>query len=120
MFKKILSFVVFILVISTAYLLIHTLNFKSKQINFTPAKKIEISDSAIHHLSRAIKIKTISPLDPIDFDSVQFVHFSKFLSSAYPFVENNLLKTTINQYSYLYRWQGFKRATQTCNPGGSL
>ena len=106
MFKKILSFIVFILVISTAYLLINTLAFKSKQINYNPVEKIEISDSAIHHLSMAIKIKTISPENPVDFDSTQFIKFSEFLSSTYPLVEKNLIKKTINKYSYLYKWQG--------------
>lgn len=108
MYKKLLSFIIFIMVVIVAYLLINTLTFKSKQIYYTPAEKIEINDSAIHHLSGAIKIKTISPENPVDFDSTQFIAFSEFLSSAYPLVEKNLIKKTINKYSYLYKWQGLE------------
>lgn len=106
MFKKILSFIIFILVFSVAYLLFKTLTFSSKQINYKAIEKIEISDSAIYHLSKAIKIKTISPENPVDFDSAQFVQFSDFLSATYPFIEKNLIKKTINQFSYIYKWQG--------------
>lgn len=106
MFKKILSFIIFTMVFSGAYLLFKTLTFSSKQINYKAVEKIEISDSAIHHLSKSIKIKTISPENPVDFDSVQFVQFSDFLSATYPFIEKNLKKKTINKFSYIYKWQG--------------
>lgn len=106
MFKNALSFIIFIMVFSVAYLIFKTLTFSSKQINYKAVKKIEISDSAIYHLSKAMKIKTISPETPVDFDSSQFVQFSYFLSTTYPFIEKNLIKKTINQFSYIYKWQG--------------
>lgn len=106
MFKRVLSFIVFILVVFVSYLLFNALTFKSKQIYYPPAETIEINDSATHHLSMAIKIKTISPEDPLDFDSAQFYQFSEYLSSTYPMVEKNLTKKTINKYSYIYNWQG--------------
>lgn len=106
MLKKILSFIIFILVTFVSYLLFNTYTFKSKQINYTPVEKIEISDSAIHHLSDAIKIKTISPEDPDDFDSLQFSDFIEFLTSTYPLVEKILTKKIISEYSIIYKWQG--------------
>ncbi len=106
MFKKILSSIIFILVFSVLYLLFKTLAFTSKQINYKPIEKIEIRDSAIHHLSSAIKIQTISPENPLDFDSLQFTKFSHFISHTYPLIEEILVKKTINQFSYLYRWHG--------------
>lgn len=106
MFKKTLSFIIFIFVLSVAYLLYNVFSFSSKQIEYKEAERIEISDSAIHHLSKAITIKTISPENPVDFDSTQFVQFSNFLSATYPLIEENLIKNTINQFSYLYKWQG--------------
>lgn len=106
MFKKILSFTIFMLVISVSYLLYNTLTFSSKQINYKAVEKIEISDSAIHHLSRVVKLKTISPENIVDFDSTQFALFSAFLSSSYPLVEKTLIKKVINQYSFLYKWDG--------------
>lgn len=89
-----------------AYLLFNTLTFKSKQIDYTPAQKIDISDSAIHHLAEAIKFKTISSESARDFDSLQFILLSDFLTSSYPEVEKTLTKKIINKYSYIYRWQG--------------
>ena len=106
MLKKILSFIIFILVVFSAYLLFKTFSFKSKQINYEAAEIINISDSAIHHLARAIQIKTISPEDPQDFDSTQFYDFSFFMERAFPLVETHLEKTTINSFSFLYEWKG--------------
>jgi len=106
MFKKTLSIIVFILVAFTGYLLFNTFNFKSKQVDFAPIAEISISDSAIHHLSEAIKIKTVSHENQVDFDSTQFMDFKAFLTSTYPLVEQNLTKEIINQYSFLYTWKG--------------
>ena len=106
MIKRTLSFIVFFLVVFVVYLLFNTLTFNSKQISYPSVQKIEISDSAIHHLSEAIKIKTISTEDPKDFDSLQFIMFSDYLASTYQVVEKKLTKNIINEFSYLYKWQG--------------
>jgi carboxypeptidase PM20D1 len=106
MFKKILSFIIFLAVFSAAYLLLNALNFSSRQLNYKAVEKIKINDSAIHHLSKAINIKTISPEHSVDFDSTQFEQFSDFLSTTYTQVEKKLTKKTINKFSYLYKWQG--------------
>ena len=105
MLKKLLSLIIFILVVCTGYLLFNTLTFKSKQIEYPRVEKIDISDSAIHHLSSAIQFKTISPEHPADFDSTQFDQLSTFLTNTYPLVANHLTKTTINTYSYVYTWE---------------
>lgn len=104
--KKILSFIIFILVVFTAYLIFNAITFTSKQIKFDAVDKISVNDSAIHHLSKAIQIKTISNENPEDFDTIQFNNFSSYLEQTYKNVEKQLSKTTINKYSYLYRWEG--------------
>lgn len=106
MLKKILSFIIFILVLFTTYLIFNALAFKSKQIEFDPIKDVDIDDSSIYRLAKAIQIKTISHEDPLDFDSAQFDAFNYFLKKTYPIIEQKLIKTTINDYSHLYQWKG--------------
>ncbi len=106
MAKKLLSFGIFILVLFVAYLLVNTFSFKSKQIYYPLAEKIDINNSAIYNLSSAIKIQTISPENSLNFDSTHFYQFSNFLTRSYPLIEKHLQKKTINQFSYLYRWSG--------------
>ena len=106
MLKKLLSLTIFILVACGSYLLFNTLTFKSKQIAYPPIESIGINDSAIYRLSQAIQIKTISTENPAEFDSTQFEQLSNFLTISYPLVANHLTKTTINSYSYLYKWAG--------------
>lgn len=106
MLKKILSLIIFILVVFTAYLLYNTFTFKSKQKNYPAAEKININDTSIVHLSNAIQIKTISHENPNDFDSTQFQAFSRFISKTYPLIHQKMEKTIINQYSMLFSWKG--------------
>ncbi len=106
MVKKLLSVIIFILVAFVGYLLFNTISFKSKQLNYTPVEKFNVNDSAIYHLSSAIKFRTISPEKPPDFDSTQFNQFSEFIAQTYQLVEKNLTKITINKFSYLYHWPG--------------
>lgn len=106
MFKKILSFIIFLLVAFTTYLVLHTLAFKTRQISVQKVSKIEIDSSAVRHLSEAIKIKTISPGEIADFDSSQFVQLVDFLANTYPLADSILSKTNVNDLSLLYEWKG--------------
>jgi carboxypeptidase PM20D1 len=110
MFRKILSFIIFIIVAFAAYLLFNTLTFESKQINWAPADKIEIGDSAVMHLAQAIRIPTISHESADDFDSAQFYAFGEYIEATYPLVHEHLQKTVINEFSFLYKWQGSNNA----------
>jgi len=106
MLKKILSFIIFIIVVFASYLIFNTLKFKSKQISYEPIKKIDVDDSSVFRLAEALKIKTISTEDPADFDSAQFNSYSNYLKESYPLVEKSLKKNRINKYSHLYEWPG--------------
>ncbi len=106
MIRNSLSFIFFIILAFVAYLLFNSLTFESKQINYAPAQKIEISGSAAIHLAEAIRIPTISHASPIDFDSAQFFAFNDFLKATYPLVHAHLQKTVVNEMSFLYKWQG--------------
>jgi carboxypeptidase PM20D1 len=106
MLKKILSLIIFILVVFAAYLLFNTFTFQSKQIHFESVKKIPLNDSIGEHLSEAIQIKTVSHENTKDFDSVEFEAFSRFLTDTYPLTHQKLEKSIINQYSMLFKWSG--------------
>src|SRR6187402_1600890 len=94
--KKILLAFVLFLLIFIAFLAFRTFTFKSRQLSVTPISKIAISDSAKFHLSQAIQIKTISPEDPVDFDSAAFYQLQEFLKKTYPITQEKLAPKTIN------------------------
>ena len=104
--KKTLLFLVTILLLFIVYLMWNTFNFDSKQISHAEIAEINISDLAIRNFSDALKIKTISPEDLLDFDSAQFELFSNFLADTYPLTDSLLEKKVFNTYSSLYKWQG--------------
>ena len=106
MLKKILPFVIFILLVFTAVVLYNTMTFKSKQISVEQVAKRSIKESAIQHFSEAVSIKTVAARNLPEFDSASFHQFSNFLQSSYPNVESNLDKLSFNNYSYLYSWEG--------------
>ena len=103
--KPILSLTA-LLVIFIAYLLFNAFSFKSVQIKADPVAKLEIDAMSIENFSNAIKIKTVSPENEIDFDSIQFHDFNTFLKRTYPLADSILEKKTFNSFSFLYKWNG--------------
>lgn len=104
--KKALLLILSLVLIFGIYLVFNTLNFKSTQINYNPSEVIEVNTSSKNNFSRAIKIKTISPENEIDFDSIQFYQFTDFIKKTYPLVDSLLEKKTFNSFSFLYKWRG--------------
>jgi carboxypeptidase PM20D1 len=104
--KKILLTGLGLILIFIIYLLFNTLNFKSTQLKYEPATAFKINRASIENFSNAIKIKTVSPENEIDFDSVQFHKFERFLIETYPLVDSLLEKKTFNSFSFLYKWAG--------------
>lgn len=105
-FKKTLLFLLLALVLFVAYLIINTLNFDSKQITVEPITPIKGRPAAINHFAEALKIKTVSPENTADFDSIQFKTFNSFLEKTYPLADSLLEKKIFNSFSHLYKWQG--------------
>jgi carboxypeptidase PM20D1 len=103
--KKTILAIVAILLLFISYLLYNTLTFKSKQVSFDATEVIGIDPISKINFSNAIKIKTISPENAADFDSLQFNNFNSFLSKTYPFVDSLLTHKTFNNYSHLYKWE---------------
>lgn len=104
--KKIVLAALTLILIFVIYLLVNTFNFKSTQVQNKPATVFKINRTSIENFSKAIKIKTVSPENAIDFDSLQFRNFDTFLMETYPLVDSLLEKKTFNSFSFLYKWTG--------------
>ena len=71
----------------------------------TQPKILKLPDSAAVHLGEAISYPTIAYADRLS-DSAVFRDFGSFLTISYPLIRQNLERTVINQFSYIYKWQG--------------
>jgi carboxypeptidase PM20D1 len=77
----------------------------SRQIDLAPAAPMQIVvDAAAQRLSRAIRHRTVSPLDTSS--QPEFERFHAFLSESFPEVHRRLAGEIVNQHSLLYTWQG--------------
>ncbi len=65
-----------------------------------------LPDSAVAHMSEAIRIPTISPEDTLHIDTASFNRFRLFLETSYPLLHQHCTRTIINGYSYVYEWKG--------------
>jgi len=63
-------------------------------------------DAAAQRLAAAIRIPTISPQSPEDFDGAPFLAFHAFLAESYPCAHAKLERETVSEYSLLYTWRG--------------
>ena len=104
--KRIFLILGLALVILIALVLFKTFTFTSNQITGKAITPIQVRDSATVNFSNALKIKTISPENTADFDSIQFNSFASFLSKTYPLADSLLNKKIFNSYSFLYHWKG--------------
>ncbi|MEZ4217822.1 MAG: M20 family peptidase [Myxococcota bacterium] len=71
-----------------------------------PASARAADDGAVERLAAAVRIPTISPQSPEDFDGAPFLAFHDFLARAYPCAHGTLERETVADYSLLYTWRG--------------
>lgn len=88
------------------YVLFRTLTLESKQIDAGPVEKFQITEATIQNLSSAIQIRTVSPENIAEFDSLEFNRFNAFLKKTYPLSDSLLNHQLINSYSHLFHWEG--------------
>ena len=88
------------------YVLFNTFTLKSKQLVSEPASEIEIASGALERFSSALRLKTVSPEDTKDFDSIQFDRFNDYLSKTYPLTDSLTEHKVFNAYSHLFFWKG--------------
>jgi carboxypeptidase PM20D1 len=65
-----------------------------------------LPDSALSHLSAAVRIPTVSPQDPSRIDTNTFLHYRSFLESSYPLIHQRLGREMVTDFSYIYTWKG--------------
>ena len=86
-------------------LVIGVQRFVPRQIDVAPATPIQIDvDAAAQRLSRAIRHRTVSPVDSAS--QAEFERFHAFLTESFPALHKRLVRETVNQHSLLYTWQG--------------
>jgi carboxypeptidase PM20D1 len=105
MIKKTFLFLGLGLVILFAVLLFNMFGNKPWPINKI-APSIAISDSAISHMQQAIRIKTVTPTDTLHTDTATYTAFRLFLERSYPFIHQQLKRTLITQFNYVFEWKG--------------
>ncbi len=104
--KKVILFILVILLILIGILAFKTINAPNRQTNIAASPAPELSDSAVSHFQQAIQFQTVSFADPTKWDSLPFIQFRKFLEATFPLVHQHLTREIISGYSYLYKWQG--------------
>lgn len=106
MIKKIFLGFLLILLFVTGVVVFNTLRF-SKAIATKPSSELpNLPDSAISHMSQAIRIKTISLGNGEPVDTASFLVFWQFVEKNYPLVNQALSHQTFNGLSRLYKWEG--------------
>ncbi len=106
MLKKILLFLLFGVLILIAIVLINT--FRTKAWPVYPSDKTlqPLPDSAIKHMSEAIRIPTVSISDSSAVDTLAFRAFNSFIERAYPLVTQKMSKTFVREFSIVMEWPG--------------
>ncbi|HFC00876.1 MAG TPA: M20/M25/M40 family metallo-hydrolase, partial [Phaeodactylibacter sp.] len=102
--RLLLRLFLFILLAVVAVIIINTISYSSNQIDVPPIKKITVNDNVVQRLSDVVKIPTLSYETHID--TAAFVQLHQYIDSTFPLVDSLLEKTTINQFSRIYKWQG--------------
>ena len=112
--KKLIIGVLLIIVVLVSIIAIKTAAYKSKQIVSTDGKRnnYAMDESAIKHLSEAVKIATISYDDTTKFNQAAFDSLFTFLHTQYPAVFEKLDDTLINKRNLLLKWNGSNTATK--------
>ena len=103
--RKFFTAVLVVVLLLAVAVLYHTLRAKPWPI--TRATTLPaLPDSAVAHLSEAIRIQTVSPEEATKMDSAPFIEYRAFLEKSYPLVHQRLTRIICEKYSYAYVWKG--------------
>ena len=93
------------IVLIAGIMLIKTLTFSSKQIvGIEAIEQKAIDAKALNRFSEAIQIPTVA--SPTLIDTSLFSAFDTLLQNNFPKVHQELERTTINEFSFIYKWPG--------------
>ena len=104
--KRIFQTLVLGLVILLLFMGYKTLTFNSQQIQVGTVDLVPVEDQVIDRFTQALTIKTISPENESDFDSLAFFQFNDYLKTSFPLADSLLEKKSFNHFSHLYQWKG--------------
>ncbi|MCV6630988.1 MAG: M20 family peptidase [Flavobacteriaceae bacterium] len=105
MFKKILLGILAIILILLAIIAFKTSSYQSKQMQTEAVELVHVNSGYAERLAKAISYKTISYTDK-EADTLVYRDFLQFMEETYPLVDSLLEKTTINEFSLVYKWPG--------------
>ena len=69
-------------------------------------------DAVVQRLAEAVRIRTVSPQTPADFDAEPFLAFHAFLERSFPRAHGALEREIVADYSLLYTWRGSDTSLQ--------
>jgi len=69
-------------------------------------------DAVVQRLAEAVRIRTVSPQTPADFDAEPFFAFHTFLERSFPRTHAALEREIVADYSLLYTWRGSDSSLQ--------
>jgi carboxypeptidase PM20D1 len=104
--KKVMQFLLGMIVALLIIIIIKTVTFKSLQIKSEPVPLPVFGKVSISNLSKAITFPTISNAINLPVDTIAFKGYLNFLSEAYPLIHSKLKKETFSAFSLLYKWEG--------------
>lgn len=103
--KKVISILGFIIIAIFAIVLVKTIT--NKPVNSQLQVQLEaLPQNAIAHMSAAIQLRTETPNDEYQFDTVTFMKYRKFIETSYPLIHKNLPRTIVDSFNYIYEWKG--------------
>ena len=98
-------FILGILVIAGIFT-IKTIRFPSQQVSIEAVEKTPIADATLQRLAQAVQLPTVSSESKVD--TTNYEKLDSFISKNYPLLDSLLQKEKINNFSYIYKWQGKK------------
>ncbi len=105
MLKKILLALLSVVLFLVAVILVKTFTFSYDPMVVEPVDPINIPQSAVAHLQRAIQFPTVSHKKNVVSDSSAFLGLADYFKTTYPLIDSILERKTFN-YSLLYKWTG--------------
>ncbi|MEJ8821294.1 M20 family peptidase [Variovorax humicola] len=107
MTKRILQFLLLVILLLAAAVAVNTWRTPSRQLAVAATPKPAIdAEAAARRLSAAIQFRTVSSLDDPKGNDVEFDKLHAYLAEKFPKLHATLKKEVIGDKALLYTWQG--------------
>jgi carboxypeptidase PM20D1 len=105
--KKVLLALSLGFLILVAILLVRTAHFTSKQVYVEPVPAVALdAEAAAARLADALRLPTLSHLDPAQRNEAAFAALNDYLIHTFPLVHAALSREAVGQCGVLYTWLG--------------